>query len=220
MASIRDLEKDLWGFVYIATNESFMPNRIKIGSTNEPDPMTRINGLDNTSIPTPFTLYAVLKVPNYQETEVNIQDYFGKHRVRSNREFFDKDPEKVVDYMVSLAKLIPGAEVIKYSKKGKKSQIYPASTGKKSTKKSGKKGCNFTFSRLNIPIGSKLKFIPNPNNIEVTVKTEKTIEYDGKEYTLSGFTKEYIEDSQRTSSETYSGTRYFTYNGKKLSKMK
>ena len=43
------------GYVYVATN-SAMPNMVKIGSTTQHDPQSRITALFTTSVPLPFEL--------------------------------------------------------------------------------------------------------------------------------------------------------------------
>ena len=43
------------GYVYVATNPA-MPNMVKIGSTTQSDPQSRITSLFTTSVPVPFEL--------------------------------------------------------------------------------------------------------------------------------------------------------------------
>lgn len=72
----------------------------------------------------------------------------------------------------------------------------------------------FRFSMIDIKTGDKIVFIPR--NIEVTVSTDKTVEYNGKQYTLTGFCKAFMPDQQRNAAEAYQGPDFFLYDGKKL----
>ena len=60
--------------------------------------------------------------------------------------------------------------------------------------------------------GDRIIFIPL--ELEVTVASSKTIEYDGKEWSLSAFVKEYI--PVKKACGTYQGPLYFSYKGRTL----
>ena len=53
-----------------------------------------------------------------------------------------------------------------------------------------------------------------PLEIEVTVSGSNTVEYQGKEWALSTFVKEYI--PQRNASGNYQGPLFFSYKGRTL----
>ena len=79
--------------VYILTNEA-MPDYIKIGKTN--NVVRRIQDLDWTNIPLPFQCYYAARVKDASFAETQIHSIFADNRVRSNREFFKVNPERVV----------------------------------------------------------------------------------------------------------------------------
>ena len=74
------------------------------------------------------------------------------------------------------------------------------------------KGKSVGLSALGIRPNAELVFIPT--GLAVAVVDNKTIEYKGKRYSLSGFTKEFIPN--RNASGAYQGPKYFSYNGKPL----
>ena len=70
----------------------------------------------------------------------------------------------------------------------------------------------FKFEMIGLSKGDKITFIPL--EIEVTVSGANTVEYEGKEWALSTFVKEYI--PQRNASGNYQGPLYFSYKGRTL----
>ena len=60
--------------------------------------------------------------------------------------------------------------------------------------------------------GDKITF--DPLEIEVTVSGANTVEYEGKEWSLSAFVKEYI--PVKKACGTYQGPLYFSYKGRTL----
>lgn len=72
----------------------------------------------------------------------------------------------------------------------------------------------FTFDMVGIKPGEQLTFIPTGE--KVTVVGKKTIEYAGRIYSLSGFTREFIPVEKRVPSGAYQGPKYFLYNKKTL----
>lgn len=77
---------------------------------------------------------------------------------------------------------------------------------------------SFQFDMVGIKKGDTLTFIPTQT--EVNVLTNKTIEYQGKEYTLTGFTKEFLPAEKRTRSGAYQGPNFFTFKGRNLVKLR
>lgn len=68
----------------------------------------------------------------------------------------------------------------------------------------------YTFSMLNIPFGSKISFLED-NGPTCTVKTDRTVEYNGKEYMLYYLAMEI--GGKKFRNPLYA----FKYNGKFLS---
>jgi len=70
----------------------------------------------------------------------------------------------------------------------------------------------FKFEMIGLSKGDKIIF--SPLGIEVTVSGSNTIEYEGKEWGLSPFVKEFI--PKKNASGKYQGPLYFTYQGRTL----
>lgn len=70
----------------------------------------------------------------------------------------------------------------------------------------------FTFEMIGLSKGDKIMF--DPLGIEVTVFSSNSIEYEGKEWRLSPFVKEFI--PHKKVAGTYQGPLFFSYQGRKL----
>ena len=94
------------GYVYILTNPSF-PKLVKIGRTNNVE--ARLKQLNNTSVPLPYKLFAVLETEEYLDAEKYVHneiDILTKSRINKNREFFNISPEKVARIFENFAKIL------------------------------------------------------------------------------------------------------------------
>ncbi|MBR3625112.1 MAG: hypothetical protein IKN48_01990 [Bacteroidaceae bacterium] len=74
----------------------------------------------------------------------------------------------------------------------------------------------FKFEMIGLSTGDKIVF--DPLKIEVTISGSNTIEYEGKEWSLSAFVKEYI--PRRNAAGTYQGPLFFSYKGRKLTEIR
>ena len=103
------MSKDKVGYIYILTNECFHKSSwIKIGYTVDLD--QRLRALNNTSVPTPFEVYATYEVP----ADAGIAD---KHlhklilklnpelKISPNKEFFEIEPWDAYDILEAMAKI-------------------------------------------------------------------------------------------------------------------
>lgn len=70
----------------------------------------------------------------------------------------------------------------------------------------------FKFEMIGLSKGDKIIF--DPLGIEVTISSSNTVEYEGKEWKLSPFVKEYI--PQKNASGRYQGPLFFSYKGRTL----
>jgi hypothetical protein len=114
--------KHTQGYVYIITNPNFRKDCIKIGKTSR-DPNIRVKELYNTSIPSPFEIYATLKSIKYEIIEKSLYNIIDEItagiRINKKREFFDLEPEKALNLLKFIAKLIDDAEIDEAYKKKK-----------------------------------------------------------------------------------------------------
>lgn len=70
----------------------------------------------------------------------------------------------------------------------------------------------FKFEMIGLSKGDKIVF--DPLGIEVTVSGPNTIEYEGRDWALSRFVKEYI--PHRNACGAYQGPLYFSFQGRTL----
>ena len=81
------------GIVYVLVNEAF-DSYVKIGKTI--NLKQRLQSLDNTSVPLPFRCVYAIQVDDMDKIEKLAHGAFADHRTRSNREFFEIDPQRVI----------------------------------------------------------------------------------------------------------------------------
>ena len=103
------------GYVYILTNPSFREDWVKIGKSSRPVDV-RSKELDNTAMPLPFEVYAVLKTSHMTKIEKLIHGLIEKVnpalRIRRNREFFNIQPAKALGILREAADFLDEAENI------------------------------------------------------------------------------------------------------------
>lgn len=193
------------GIIYIFTNDA-MPNLIKIGITTDLE--RRLRELDTTGVPLPFRCHYAIEIEDYEKKERFVHDAFADHRIRRNREFFSLAPERAV----SILKAIGGKEVQfgnneMIDEDGK--VLEEDSTIEKITKRT-----RFNFSSVNIPIGSEITFTRD-NTKTAKVISDKTVEYNHKEYSLSKLALKLFKELGYDW-KTVCGPSYFEYNGEIL----
>ena len=195
------------GKVYIFTNDS-MPGIIKIGVTEQETIEDRIKSLDNTSVPTPFRFYFAVETDKHKEIEKLLHNAFSDNRIRTNREFFEMDPERAVS-----ALKISGASEIKLENEMIDEQgLVTKETSPKKYKK------RFSFNFVNIPVGSELTYTRD-EKIKCTVVSDNEVEYNGNNYSLSKLADELLKKSGYNW-KSVQGPFYFKFNEKSLSELK
>lgn len=218
------MEKDKLGYVYILTNPSFRADWVKIGKSSRPVDV-RSKELDNTAVPLPFEIYATLRTRKYSEVEKQIHkqiDRLTDLRIRQNREFFNIAPSVALDIMRDIADLLDDAELTIYID-GKpvvsknKEEDHKFEKEKKEKQRKAPKP-PFKFHMIGLNVGDTVIF--DPLNLSVRVASDDKIEYDGRLYSLSAFTANFLPEEMQTASGTYQGPKYFSYQGKKLSDLR
>lgn len=162
--------------IYILINEA-MPGYIKIGRTN--DINRRIQDLDWTNIPLPFQCFYAARVNDVNFVEKQIHTAFADNRVRSNREFFKMNPERVVAIikLVELENVTPKQNV-------ESNPDIQEELEKIYTKR-------FNFESAKIPIGSELIFTRD-QNIKAKVVSNGNIEINSEVKSLSRAAQELL----------------------------
>lgn len=81
-------------YVYVLSNPSFAPDRLKIGKSIDAE--ERRKNLHTTGVPTPFVIEAQYEVEDHHWLEKELHDTFRSMRVDKGREFFDGITPKMV----------------------------------------------------------------------------------------------------------------------------
>lgn len=187
--------------IYILINEA-MPGYIKIGLTNN-DLERRIRCLDTTSVPLPFECFYAARVEDAKKVEKLLHDTFLDQRVRSNREFFEVSPERVVSAikLAEIENVTPGRDFVE------------SDEDQKALNQARSRRSMFNFGMVNIPIGAELTYI-NDENIKarvVKLSGQKTIEFEGEETSPSAAAQKLLGYPYQVQ-----GTIYWMYEGETL----
>lgn len=212
------------GYVYILTNPSFREDWVKIGKSSRPVDV-RSKELDNTAVPLPFEIYATLKTTKYAKVERQIHkqiDRLTDLRIRQNREFFNIAPSVALDIMRDIADLLDDAELYVYVdgkpvvSKSKDEDKKIEAESKEKQRKTQKPP--FKFHMIGLNVGDTIVF--DPLRMSVRIASDDKIEYDGRLYSLSVFTANFLPEEKQNTSGAYQGPKYFSYNGKVLSELR
>ena len=212
------------GYVYILTNPSFREDWVKIGKSSRPVDV-RSKELDNTAVPLPFEIYATLKTAKYDKVEKQIHkqiDRLTDLRIRQNREFFNIAPSVALDIMRDIADLLEDAELAVYvegkpvvsSSKDEDKKINAANEDKKRKKVKPA----FKFHMVGLNVGDTIIF--DATHLPVKIATDDKIEYEGRLWSLSAFTAEFLPEEMQNTSGAYQGPKYFSYEGKTMQQMR
>ncbi len=217
-------DNNIQGYVYILTNPSFREDWVKIGKSSRPVDV-RSKELDNTAVPLPFEIYATLKTSKYDKVEKQIHkqiDRLTDLRIRQNREFFNIAPSVALDIMRDIADLLEDAELAVYvdnkpvisNSKDEDKKINAENDSKK--RKMMKPA--FKFHMVGLNVGDTIIF--DALSLPVKVASDDKIEYEGRLWSLSAFTAEFLPEEMQNNSGAYQGPKYFSYNGKNLSQIR
>ena len=77
-----------------------------------------------------------------------------------------------------------------------------------------RQGPRFRFSAIGLKPGDMVTF--RPTGLQVRVAADNQVEYMGRSYLLSTFTKEFMPEKRRIKSGAYQGAHFFSYGGVKL----
>lgn len=212
------------GYVYILTNPSFREDWVKIGKSARPVDV-RSKELDNTAVPLPFEIYATLKTTKYAKVEKQIHkqiDRLTDLRIRQNREFFNIAPSVALDIMRDIADLLDDAELSVYvdgkpiiSKNKEEDKKIEAEYKEKQRKAQNPP---FKFHMIGLNVGDTVIF--DALQIPVKIASDDKIEYEGRLYSLSAFTANFLPEEKQNASGAYQGPKYFSYNGKTLNELR
>ena len=157
--------------VYVLINEA-MPGYTKLGRTSNLE--KRIRNLDNTAVPLPFECFYAARVNDAAFVERQLHDAFDDHRVRSNREFFQIDPER-------LASALRIAEIEDVTPRD---DVVESEEDLKALDKARKRRSVFNFDMVQVPVGAELTFARDPS-ISCRVIDARRIEFEAEVTSLS-----------------------------------
>lgn len=214
------MENNEPGYVYILTNPSFREDWVKIGKSSRPVDV-RSKELDNTAVPLPFEIYATLRTVKYSKVEKQIHkqiDRLTDLRIRQNREFFNIPPSVALDIMRDIADLLDDAELSVYvdgkpvvSSSKDEDKMIEAETKEKQRKAQKPP---FKFHMIGLKVDDYIVF--DPLGISVRIASDDKIEYEGRLYSLSAFTANFLPEEKQNTSGAYQGPKYFSFGGKTL----
>ena len=188
--------------VYVLQNEA-MPGLIKIGITHDEQVDKRLQTLYTTGVPLPFECIWAGEVDDCAEIESLIHNAFSDFRINPKREFFKLKPERVIPLLKKLA----SAEIM--ANKVEKMFNGSISVAEKEAVKQFHRPM-LDFKEMGITVGDELLYEKDPT-IRVTVISNKKINFEGKEYSLSALTKKI-----RKLPYYVAPCKYWSYKGKNL----
>ncbi len=159
------------GIVYVLTNPAF-DKYVKIGRTIDLE--QRLRQLDNTSIPLPFRCVYAVEVEDDVKVERLLHQAFADVRVRSTREFFEIDAQRII----SALKLTFGREVTP------REDIAVDAEGIEALERTITQRRQYNFADAHVAVGDVLTYSKD-ESITATVVGEKKIEFEGETVSLS-----------------------------------
>jgi len=190
------------GTVYVLTNPA-MPDLVKIGKTTR-DVSLRLSDLYTTGVPLPFECEYAAKVKDVDQTEKAFHLGFKKDRVNIKREFFKIDPEQAIAFL----KLLEIEDMTPSVRKEADSVDIEAKASVEKFKKDRLPVVN--YFEMGLEIGDVFTYELD-QNITCTVKNQRKVEYQGKDYYLSGLTQKLMKTDSRIR-----GSKYWYHKGRNL----
>lgn len=159
------------GIVYILSNPAF-DNYVKIGRTIDIE--QRMKQLDNTSVPLPFRCVFAIEVDDDDVVEKLVHQTFADVRVRTTREFFEIDAQRVI----AALKLTKGRDVTP------KKDIAEDEESIVALERAITKRKSYSFSDAHVNVGDVLSYTKD-ESITAIVVADKKIEFEDQVISLS-----------------------------------
>ena len=158
--------------IYILTNKA-MPGLIKIGKTEQAIEK-RLLALYTTGVPVPFECYYAAEVKKSLGCEKRLHRAFSPFRLHDNREFFEIEPNNVIEIleMVQIRDVTP------------KQLVAEQPEDRIAVERLKKRAERFSFSMVDIPVGTELSFDRNAE-ITCTVADNNKVSFRGAIESLS-----------------------------------
>lgn len=159
------------GIVYVLSNAAF-DRYVKVGRTT--DLKQRLHRMDNTSVPLPFRCEFAIEVDDDVAVERLVHQAFADVRIRSNREFFEIDAQRVI----AALKLTGGKDVTP------KEDVAKDDEGIEALERTVAKRKSSSFSDAHVYVGDLLIYARD-ESVSATVVADKKIDFEGEAISLS-----------------------------------
>ena len=159
------------GIVYVLSNPAF-DSYVKIGRTIDLE--QRLRQLDNTSVPLPFRCVYAVEVDDDVRVERLVHQAFADVRVRSTREFFEIDAQRII----AALQLTAGRDVTP------REDIAEDAEGIEALERTVAKRKSYSFADAHVAVGDVLVYARD-ESVTATVVAEKKIEFEGEVTSLS-----------------------------------
>jgi hypothetical protein len=159
------------GVVYVLSNPAF-DSYVKVGRTIDLE--QRPKQLDNTSVPLPFRCVFAIEVEDDVRVDRLVHQAFADVRVRSTREFFEIDAQRII----SALQLTAGRDVTP------REDIAEDAEGIAALERTVDKRKSYSFADAHVDVGDVLVYARD-ENVFATVVAEKKIEFEGEITSLS-----------------------------------
>ena len=159
------------GIVYVLSNPAF-DNYVKVGRTVDLE--QRLKQLDNTSVPLPFRCVFAIEVEDEVAVERLVHQAFADVRVRTTREFFEIDAQRVI----SALKLTNGKDVTP------KADIAEDEESIEALERTVAKRKSYSFADAHVNVGDVLTYSKD-DAVTATVVADKKVEFEGEIVSLS-----------------------------------
>lgn len=195
------------GIVYVLTNP-VMHGLVKIGMTTRCNVEARMKELYSTGVPVPFECAYACEVTSKdcEKIEKALHAAFEPNRVNRNREFFEIKPEQAI----AILELFNRTDVTNEVSAEIEVELTSADKIAKESIQAKRREPNLNFNTMEIPLGSTLTFIKDPE-VTVVVASDRKVIYNGEESFLSTVTRSLLNLSYNVAP-----TRYWEYNGRNL----
>ena len=145
--------------VYVLSNPAF-DRYVKVGRTVDLE--QRLRQLDNTSVPLPFRCEFAVEVADEVEAERLVHQAFADVRVRSSREFFEIEPQRVI----AALKLTGGKDVTP------KEDVAEDAEGIEALERTVAKRRSYSFDDAHVSVGDVLVYTRD-ESVTATVVADK-----------------------------------------------
>jgi hypothetical protein len=157
--------------VYVLSNPAF-DRYVKVGRTIDLE--QRLRQLDNTSVPLPFRCEFAISVDDEVEAERLVHQAFADVRVRSSREFFEVEAQRVI----AALKLTGGRDVTP------KEDVAEDAEGVEALERTVGKRKSYSFDDAHVSVGDVLVYTRD-ESITATIVADKKIQFEEEVTSLS-----------------------------------